>query len=626
MMLISEDLRQLTTMARIENYKYTIEEAFRECFYIVPDYQREYVWRDKEVTQLLEDINEQVDSGTDREYFIGTILVAPTKERGHLDVIDGQQRLTTLFLLLCALRCKFKGEPQEGMLNNLISFSTTRRDGETVNNLKLEPRYENAAEVMSCLVDTMDAPHMVRSAVQSAGIQHFGSLSNLLRAYEIIYDYLESNYPDLPSLKRYWGFLSHDVVFIQISTDVGSALKIFETINERGVGLNPMDLLKNLLFTQVNQSDFSKLKTEWEKITTPLEKAKEKPLRFLRYFLMASYKIENRRGDGIIREDEIYDWLTASANAGMCGYKEDPFVFVRKIQRSVTLYLGFSKGFGNDGHENVPVATLRHLAGGAFSLHYVLLLAVSPLPKPLFDHFVRQLESFLYVYIFTKSPTKDLERAFGAWADELREIVDADAGQQVELLDRFIEDRLKAGADKKRDQLEDILKRYTLGSMQKYRTQYMLAKLAQHVDLAYQGVKVKDRIDSWKRLEVEHILPNTPNADLKSSFEASAPEGEVIKYDEWKNRLGNLTLLEKPINIVAGNDFFKEKLPLYSDSATYLTKSIVKLAEVGSNSSITRINAKLKAFDTWSATTIEERQALLINLSRDVWRIIPVDG
>jgi hypothetical protein len=57
-----------------------------------------------------------------------------------------------------------------------------------------------------------------------------------------------------------------------------------------------------------------------------------------------------------------------------------------------------------------------------------------------------------------------------------------------------------------------------------------------------------------------------------------------------------------------------------------LTKSIVKLAEVGTNSSITRINAKLKAFDTWSTETIEARQALLITLSEDVWRIVPVEG
>lgn len=60
-------------MAKIENHKYTIEEAFKSCFYIVPDYQREYVWEDKEVFLLLDDIDEQVGSTTS-EYFIGTVL------------------------------------------------------------------------------------------------------------------------------------------------------------------------------------------------------------------------------------------------------------------------------------------------------------------------------------------------------------------------------------------------------------------------------------------------------------------------------------------------------------------------------------------------------------------------
>ncbi|MCW2233978.1 hypothetical protein [Bradyrhizobium elkanii] len=56
--------------------------------------------------------------------------------------------------------------------------------------------------------------------------------------------------------------------------------------------------------------------------------------------------------------------------------------------------------------------TLQQLCGAAFSLHYVLLLAAANFPKALFDHFVRQLESFLFYYIFTKTPTKDLERNF----------------------------------------------------------------------------------------------------------------------------------------------------------------------------------------------------------------------
>ena len=53
-------------MAKIENHKYSIEEAFRECFYIVPDYQREYVWTDKEVHQLLDDINDEINGTIDQ--------------------------------------------------------------------------------------------------------------------------------------------------------------------------------------------------------------------------------------------------------------------------------------------------------------------------------------------------------------------------------------------------------------------------------------------------------------------------------------------------------------------------------------------------------------------------------
>ena len=52
---------------KIDNFKYTIEEAFRNCFYVVPDYQREYVWTDKEVYKLLDDINEQIGRASCRE-------------------------------------------------------------------------------------------------------------------------------------------------------------------------------------------------------------------------------------------------------------------------------------------------------------------------------------------------------------------------------------------------------------------------------------------------------------------------------------------------------------------------------------------------------------------------------
>ncbi len=610
-------------MAKIEEHKYSVEEAFRECFYIVPDYQREYVWTDKEVQQLLDDIDEQIDVGTNREYFIGTVLVSPTDEKNHFEVIDGQQRLTTFFLLLCVLKHLFRGEPQCQTVSGLILTSYTSSEGETRTSLKLDPRYENAGEVMAKVVALDADPQAMRNGIQAAGITSFGSLENLVNAYGTLYRHFKANYDDKAKLKKYWGYLANNVVFIQISTEVSNALKIFETINERGVGLNSMDLLKNLLFTHVKADEFTRLKDEWKKITKPLEKEKEKPLRFLRYFLMANYKIENERRDHVVREDEIYGWLTKKENAQLCNYADKPFEFVRKIIRSVDHYLAFARGFGNDAKPNVAMENLDRLTGGAFSLHYVLLLAVSNFPKPLFDHFVAQLESFLFYYIFTKTATKELERNFSAWADELRAIgEEADSKKQKTRLNDFIADRFQENMNGKAAELSDALKRYSLDSMQRYRTRYLLAKLTQFVDMAYKGLKVAGSLGDYTVLEVEHILPDTPDANLRADFITKNPKAN---YDEYKNKLGNLTLLEKPINIVASNDFFIEKKKEYVKCKYYLTSSIAKLIDVGNNSSITRINSKLESFEDWTAETIEKRQSLLVNLTREVWKIAQLE-
>lgn len=610
-------------MARIENHKYSIEEAFRECFYIVPDYQREYVWKEKEVQQLLQDIGEQIDASSSREYFIGTILVSPTNQKNHYEVIDGQQRLTTFFLLLCALKHLFVGEPQREMLSGLISTSYVDSNGDVCTTLKLEPRYESAGEVIAKLVELDAQPQAVRTGIQAAGIKSFGSLERLVDSYTVLYDHLNGNYSDTAKLKKYWGYLANNVVFIQISTDVSSALKIFETINERGVGLNPMDLLKNLLFTQVEQTQFTQLKDEWKKITKPLEKAKEKPLRFLRYFLMANYVIKNERNDAVVREDEIYDWFIAKENAALCDYAANPFAFVRKVTRNVEHYLSFANGLGNDGKPSLAMDSLKRLTGGAFSLHYVLLLAAANFPKPLFDHFVSQLESFLFYYIFTKTPTRDLERSFSQWADELRPIAECvDSAKQKGMLNAFVAERFEKNMASKSQELADALKRLTLSSMQQYRTRYLLARLTQHVEMAYRGLKEVGSLEPFTELDIEHILPDNPKAELRATW---ANENPNAGYDEYKNRLGNLTLLEKPINIVAGNDYYAAKQTEYLKSANYLTRSLVALVDVGVNTSISRINSKLEAFPIWNSASIERRHSLLIELAKDVWRTADID-
>jgi hypothetical protein len=360
-----------------------------------------------------------------------------------------------------------------------------------------------------------------------------------------------------------------------------------------------------------------------EKGHWPVGETSRKTVTLLALFSDGQFQINNVRKDGIVREDEIYDWFINKTNAAICDYQNKPFEFVRKIIRNVGHYIAFSSGKGNDGNTTISMDNLRKLCGGAFSLHYVLLLSVSTLPTLLFEHFVKQLESFLFYYIFTKTPTKELERNFSSWADELRAICGiSDLDAQKQKLNEFLKEKLQKNMTVKDEQLEDDLKRYSFYSMQQYRTRYFLAKLTQYADMAYKGLSSPGSLQDYTVLEIEHILPNNPKDELRQHFMQENPGKD---YDEYKNRLGNFTLLEKPINIVAGNDFFTQKREEYKKSKYYLTSSLAQLIPVGNNSSITRINKKLQTFSDWNAAVIDQRQQMLIALAKDVWKIDEIE-
>ena len=93
------------TMQTIDSQDLSLRELFND-FYVVPSYQREYVWDTRQVERLLQDINTEYsfnDRSADSEYFIGSTVVCASQD-GSFELIDGQQRLTTAFLVLCAIR------------------------------------------------------------------------------------------------------------------------------------------------------------------------------------------------------------------------------------------------------------------------------------------------------------------------------------------------------------------------------------------------------------------------------------------------------------------------------------------------------------------------------------------
>ena len=156
------------------------------------------------------------------------------------------------------------------------------------------------------------------------------SVERIRTAYRDIKEFLRVNCDTSPKrLRQFYAAFTKRVKLIRIKTpSLTNALKVFETINDRGVGLNAMDLLKNLLFMKTTSGDYSKLKERWKKLIDTLNNCKEKPLRFLRYYVMSQFELDTKKP---LREDDIYDWFVK--NSKVCGLEENPLSFLNELYR-----------------------------------------------------------------------------------------------------------------------------------------------------------------------------------------------------------------------------------------------------------------------------------------------------
>lgn len=578
-----------------------VENCFKN-FYVVPDYQREYVWTEVQINQLLEDIFDEYDFNPNKEYFIGSTVVFKNED-GFYELIDGQQRTTSIFLIICAFKKLYlERNIDTDTIERMIKDKTVNSLGDSVDCYKLELQYKDSSDVLSKIANNLERPENLK-----------GSAERLYNAYENVISFLKNRFKeedDQTNLKKFFVYVFRKLKFIQIETpEINDALKIFETINERGVGLNPMDLLKNLLFRQVDRKDFNSLKDKWKTLIKLLEKNNEKPLRFLRYFIMSNYKVNNQRGEEIIREEEIYKWFIKPENIEQCNYVKQPFEFVELLLDNANCYVNFFKGLNKDGSKNVYLDNISKLGGGAFKQHLILLLAGRNLSQDLFNHFAKQIETLVFYFFITKEQTKEFERSFSKWAKFILKI------KTQEELNNFVREFILPVINSKENEYKIHFTETRQNNLQQYRIRYILAKIAQFLDQERLGSYNPQVLDNYitKGVEIEHILPFNPNENLRNEI------GE--EYDDLKIRLGNLTLLEKTMNIVVSNDFFSKKVTEYSKSPFYISKSIAGLDSIGQNSSVTRLNQKLKSYDDWNKETILDRQNLLYNLSKDIWKL-----
>lgn len=583
----------------IQSRDVSIDDLFKD-FYFVPHYQREFVWNQDNVEQFLEDIDrERTDSIAPPEYFIGSIVVCRSKDGtdGKLfELIDGQQRMTTLFLILCALRSHLKKHGKSTRsIDQMIYSVFPDSEGIDQERQRLELQYEDSRNVLKKIAEE------TWPEVSANGKTLTTSIRNIDSAYKSIRDFFAKQFDTVSAVQKYYGYLSHKVKLIRIETeDVAKALMIFETINDRGVGLDAMDLLKNLLFMKAKKSDFEQLKFRWEELKNIISDMKEKPLRFLRYFILSNYDID------ALRQDEIYKTILKN-ESNRFDYEKHPLKFTNKLIESAKAYRHFTNS--RDVKENnVPyLENITYFAGRAAKQHFILLLAGRHLESGLFSTLSKEIENIFFVHIVTHQQTNALEGKFAKWANEIRKI------KTQKGLNNFLKKELIPAKNKLSARFSDSFIQISQEEIKKKNVlRYVLDKLAQFIDMSANQT-TEERLDIYKeKYEIEHIHPQEPSDEANREF-GDCPEGTI-------NMLGNLTLLEKPRNRHLQNKPFSEKKAVYVGSSTLLTRTIVEKVKVG-KSSITRAVEDLESYDEWNHKTVQQRQIALANLAHKVWNV-----
>ena len=588
------------TIQTIESKDFPVGDLFKS-FYVVPDYQREYVWEERQVEQLLQDLIDEYSFGSDKgssEYFIGSIVVC-SKDGGIFELIDGQQRITTIFLLFCAIRDHLQniapGSSIETIKSHIASMDVDR-EGEDVFRYRVQLQYEDSYGVLEKIAGSSAKPEDLPQKTRS--------VTNILNAYSLIRDFLRNQFRDgEKDIRKFYAYIVKNVKLIRVNTaSVAHALKIFETINDRGVGLDSMDLLKNLMFMQAKKQDFDTLKDRWKRLVDTLYRVQEKPLRFLRYFILSEFDVDR------LREDEIYEWFVR--NEKECGYKNNPLPFIQRLLNAAETYGMYLQGKDPRGLQNRYLKNIAFMSGAA-KQHLILLLAGRNLKADDFEILAREVENLFFCFVVAREPTREFERNFTLWAKQIRQIKDEEG------LRLFIEGYFLPAKKNLSKRFQLAFQELSERAIQKYRMKYILAKLTQYVnEQAWGAIAGYGDLESFTNgVEVEHILPQTPTEEVMEAFDKKE------LYDEYVHKLGNLTLVEKTINCSVGNGLFKDKQPEYFKSNFLLTKSLGGDISVGKSTMVNRIAQDLVRFDKWQSQDIQVRQVMLTRLAHKTWDV-----
>lgn len=543
----------------------------KDLVYFIPKYQREYIWGKHNWELLFDDI-----LNNEKEHFLGSIICINNKDDAldadRLELIDGQQRMTTLSILLGALYVHLKEKRKEDIDNedlatdlvNLKYRLILKSDKKT---LRLQPSLsgQNSVDYKYIvgkelnIIDTITAPSKAGLRRIYKSYRYF--LSRLREIRKI-----EDEEIEVFGLKETLALLKkiNSSILVKIEVNnLSDAFTLFETLNNRGVPLSPIDLIKNSFLNElekIKENSIDENYNKWLSLIRNLSEDYSIQERFLRHFYNA-YKNEieiNVKGrTKALRSNliEIYDTLI----------KRDAINFFDRLYKSSEFY---NQLIYPDNEENSKKVkdSLTDLINIGAAPSYALLLYVYE-KYELDDNEKVKLIDFLVKYFVRRNitdtpPTRDLDNIFIEIISKLYENKAYDFSIILEVLKEKM-----ASTDLFEDKLKGKIYDENSGA-----TRFILCKLEETNN------KTKETfVDLWARDEkgkfiwtIEHIFPqgqNIPEDWIKMIADGNKDKAKEIQ-EEYVHQIGNLTLTG--YNSKLSNFSFEKKRDRTNKEAAYV--------------------------------------------------------
>lgn len=558
-------------MKQLEAHERRVSEVLDSSFeFHIPEYQRPYAWDTTNALQLLDDLQQALERDTDEPYFLGSIVLVKDPATPQAHVIDGQQRLTTLSLLIAVIRdLDVAAEPGlvTALQSRLVEAGDALKGTKASNRLTLRKR---DAGFFSTWVQTVGATSTLMTLPN--GKLESEAQRNIRDNARALHAALATWEPEMVvELAKMIGQRTYLVV---VSTpDLASAHRIFSVMNSRGLDLSPADIIKAQIIGDVSEDLREEYADRWEAAEQEIGRSE-----FSELFLhLRTIHRKERAKFGLLAEYEAHilpafvgketefvdDFLVPYADT----YEEllHPTTSNDPTEKAITLVLRQLHQLDDDDWRPPALWAMRHLGNDRTSL-LAVLRGIERLAASM--HIRREYttpRAQRYIAVL-----KELDAGGGAGAPSL-DLTTLEKQQTLRALDGDVYSQRRA-------------------------RRYILVRLDEELAKA-SGVTYDHSV-----LTIEHVLPQTPSEDSEWTVLFTEADREL-----WTNRLANLVLLNRRKNSAAQNSDFATKKAKYFTT----TAGVTNFA----------LTSQVLQCHEWTPALLAQRQSALLTVLSTMWEL-----